>query len=765
MDGLQAQALDRRAVLAGAGGLGLMALLLPQGPAAAEPLTALKVQTWRDKTLSEHQGLTKTAHDANYRTFSLSVSGDPADPRYVAVMFKLSPLVETHQFDNKTGPDLDGLLVSEKMAGFYPFIISATGSGANALYAAVFSQLPTVGLRGLTKAQLDQNNTLAEANKSIPLWSEAYAGVGEDTLYTATWTTNGFAEAWNCEASDEGLPSLQQRFDATYAGWGRAAHVAPTPSGGHLMMFTDSVIGPNSAWGKMDLTQYDAKTAEQTAGGLQPLRVCATGVGAATRYAAIYATRTDIAPRSFVATTSMTPMPSVDQVMQQYLTANGLRGCSLAVTVGSRLIYASGYTQCEKGYPPISPSTPMRLASVSKVFTGAAIWKLLQDRPDKITLDTKVQDILGLNALGGGAAVAGFDQITVQHLLDMASGLDQGKILRSAELASTAGAPLPVTRDQMASWAATDAPATAPGQAWAYGNLDFFLLGEIVRVLCGAPIEQAIGPLLLDNLGSGLVGARSLMQDQPSGHARHHLRIYDLAQALPLKPLDTGPSLHSPDRPTVPTQYGVYDYEVYSGAGGFSASALQTARLLASLALDNPEAGLSAATVKKWIDAVVAASQKYPGGWGYHGFDGATYVQADPTQWRAKKGGWMVSHEATATLATDGYGMVLLNNGNLDTKANFDWVTPLTAIFGLDLAKWDGVDHWQDFGMQPLMAMKSKKLGASKFKPQPQPQVRRGPSRGGFGMAPGDPKRWAELHRKTFTEQLLRRPRRPLRRR
>jgi CubicO group peptidase (beta-lactamase class C family) len=308
----------------------------------------------------------------------------------------------------------------------------------------------------------------------------------------------------------------------------------------------------------------------------------------------------------------------------------------------------------------------------------------------------------------------------------------------------------------MAAWAATDAPATTPGQTWSYGNLDFFLLGEIVRVLCKAPIEQAIGPLLLDKLGSGLHGASSLLKDQTPGDARHHLRVYDLTQALPLKPLDTGPSVRSADRPIVPTQYGVYDYEVYSGAGGFSASALQTARLLASLTFDNGEAGLSADTVKKWIDAVVAAGKAYPGGWGYHGFDGAIYAQNDPTQWQVKKSGWMVSHESTAALASNGYGVVLLNNGNLDPRANFDWVTPLITIFGLDASKWDGVDHWKDFGLDPFVVMKSKKLGPSKL--QAQPQMRQGPRRGGFGLAPGEPKHWAELHRKTFTEQLQRRP-------
>jgi hypothetical protein len=265
------------------------------------------------------------------------------------------------------------------------------------------------------------------------------------------------------------------------------------------------------------------------------------------------------------------------------------------------------------------------------------------------------------------------------------------------------------------------------------------------------------------------VGARSLMQDQPMGHARHHLRVYDLTQALPLKPLDTAQSVRTADRPIVPTQYGGYDYEVFTGAGGFSASALQVARLLAGLTIRDGNPAYSADTLQKWIDAAVAAGAAHPGGCGFHGFDGVKYIDAANAVWRGSKGGWMVSHESSASVAIDGYGVVLLNNGNLDPKANFDWATQLGGAFGFDAGKWGGVDHWNAFGMQPFVAMKSKKFGPTKLQPPKVDALKRQPFKlqpqprwGGFGLAPGEAKRWADLHRKTFTEQALRKPgRRP----
>jgi len=75
--------------------------------------------------------------------------------------------------------------------------------------------------------------------------------------------------------------------------------------------------------------------------------------------------------------------------------SHGIRGAALALTGGTRLLYAQGYTLAEAKYSSVKPTTLFRLASCSKSFAAVAAWKLIQD--DKsFTLDTTVQDVMGL---------------------------------------------------------------------------------------------------------------------------------------------------------------------------------------------------------------------------------------------------------------------------------------------------------------------------------------------------------------------------------
>ena len=82
------------------------------------------------------------------------------------------------------------------------------------------------------------------------------------------------------------------------------------------------------------------------------------------------------------------------------MTANMIRGASLAVVSGTRLVYTRGYTLAEPGYPDIQPTTFFRQASVSKMFTAGAIYQLMDEgaklpgTSTALTLDTLLQDAL-----------------------------------------------------------------------------------------------------------------------------------------------------------------------------------------------------------------------------------------------------------------------------------------------------------------------------------------------------------------------------------
>ena len=103
---------------------------------------------------------------------------------------------------------------------------------------------------------------------------------------------------------------------------------------------------------------------------------------------------------------------AIDAVVQDFMTKENVFGAALAITSGTRLVYAKGYTNAPAGYPAVTPQTLFRQASVSKVFTGVAMWKLINSNTKlangkMLSIDTPIQSILNLKQPNGQPTPAG----------------------------------------------------------------------------------------------------------------------------------------------------------------------------------------------------------------------------------------------------------------------------------------------------------------------------------------------------------------------
>src|SRR4051794_3778738 len=103
---------------------------------------------------------------------------------------------------------------------------------------------------------------------------------------------------------------------------------------------------------------------------------------------------------------AIVPAPaSIDGYVQDALESTGLPGVSVVVTHGDEIVRATGAGHDSLGHP-VTADTPMRVASVSKSFTAAAVLTL------GIGLDKPVSTWLPFP-----------HGITVRQLLNQTSGI------------------------------------------------------------------------------------------------------------------------------------------------------------------------------------------------------------------------------------------------------------------------------------------------------------------------------------------------------
>jgi CubicO group peptidase (beta-lactamase class C family) len=661
---------------------------------AHDALTPHNTVAWHNAGLADHKALVDKWAALGFRTLSLSIYDDPAHPLFAAVMIKRAAVHAESQLFPRTLAQLQADVHANQAIGRGLYLVAATGAQGHATYAASFrpmSSPPAVNL-DMSKAQFEAVNRTEHLAGRILQWVDVFgddanprfAAIWGPNPNHVAWTVDGFDPAADARTPELGAALLQQRFDAIASTWGRPLHIALAPAGLAAENFADSTIGPWVSRGAMTPAQYQAEFDKQAKAGLMPLQGSGRGTGADARIAALFAAREETDARTLRSQGPLS-VAGIDAVMNQYLQAENLRGAALAIARGGRLVYAKGYTFAEPGYPDLTPQTPFRQASCSKTFAAVAMMRLLHDMPS-VTLHTKVQTLMHLKQPNGHPPLdPRWADITIKHLLESDSGIDQGLMYASAAAAQAAGAPLPATHAQLLSYATTKMLTGAPGDPHnsVYGNFDYMFLGEIVAKLHGSgSFVQALQDLVLAPLHqSHTHGSRSRVADQPAGDARHHMTVFDPAASWALFPFEVLPTVREPGGKLAPTHYGALDYEMFTSAGGLSASVVDMARLGAMFSVTSGNPVLAPATIAAQLQDAVAATQTLEtssgaASHGYYGLDWATHDAASGA-FTGSKGGWLPGQGTVLQFTTGGFTYALAINGNADVT--FDWLTPVAA--------------------------------------------------------------------------------------
>jgi D-alanyl-D-alanine carboxypeptidase len=180
----------------------------------------------------------------------------------------------------------------------------------------------------------------------------------------------------------------------------------------------------------------------------------------------------------------------IDSLVHLWLQVDPTPGISVAVVLRGDTIVIDGYglADVEQG-ERVSDGTVFGVASVTKIFTAAAVMRLVDE--GRLRLDASLVELLPEYAGPGGAA-------TVHELLNHTSGIPS-YTRRGSSYWQRAHEQL--SADEVLALFAREPPDFEPGASWAYNNSAYFLLGVIVERVSGRPFGEYLTDTLLRPLG------------------------------------------------------------------------------------------------------------------------------------------------------------------------------------------------------------------------------------------------------------------------
>ena len=271
---------------------------------------------------------------------------------------------------------------------------------------------------------------------------------------------------------------------------------------------------------------------------------------------------------------SQPELASFDELMADFVRTQGVPGAALAVTRGSRLVYARGFGLADRERnKEVLPTDLFRIASISKPLTAVAVLQLVEQ--GKLELESKVWDVLDLPE----PADMRWKRVTMWQLLHHSGGWDDqifDPMFESARIATALNISLPVDQQQIIRYMLGQPLQFDPGDHFAYANFGYCLLGRVIEHIAGIGYEPYVQRNVLAPLG---IHRMRLGRSLASLRAAGEVAYYDEENR-------TAPAVVGAIGERVPLPYGAWSQEAIDSNGGWLASAIDLARF--ACAFDDP---------------------------------------------------------------------------------------------------------------------------------------------------------------------------------
>jgi len=280
-----------------------------------------------------------------------------------------------------------------------------------------------------------------------------------------------------------------------------------------------------------------------------------------------------------VSGTQVTELLFVDTMMAQIMKDSAIDGGSVAIAKDGRLVYARGFGYADREQKTVvQPGDVFRIASVSKIVTGMAATKLVQD--GLLNLEEKVFGPTGIlnDAIYAQIKDARVLDIKVKHLLTHTSGwygeMEDDPQYKFVEIAQALGVAPPASSANVVEYVLkTGELQFDPGAQYLYSNVGYNILGRIIEKKSGMPYEEYVRSILTaDPIGvTDMFIAGNLEADRRPNEVRY----YDASWCVDAAYDGSGRQ--------VPCSYGNMNIPTMDSHGGWIASPTDLLRLLTAI--------------------------------------------------------------------------------------------------------------------------------------------------------------------------------------
>lgn len=330
---------------------------------------------------------------------------------------------------------------------------------------------------------------------------------------------------------------------------------------------------------------------------------------------------------SFAQTGIPTPtMSACDDLVLDFLATHDIPGATFALAKDGRLAYLRAFGHADlAGNETTQPYHLFRIASVSKPITAIAMMKLVEE--GELSLNDKVFGAGGLlenHPVFSDADITDnriFD-ITVRHLLEHSAGWNRevncfpqptspypwsfdgcDPIVAPLHVTQELGMPNPASEESLIRFLLEKGLNFNPGTDYAYSNIGFLVLGEIIEELSGLSYEDYVKNTILSPLGiCDMHIGKNLLEDKMEREGE-----YTGNDFTTLSCYGTGE--------LVPWEYGGFNLEAMDAHGGWIATARDLVRLLVAIdGFSSKPDILAPATISNMV-APSANNLYYAKGW------------------------------------------------------------------------------------------------------------------------------------------------------